>query len=77
MLQRRPGELYTFRAGYLFTGARFIGIKEFFEEFFAGTEADELEFRAGFSGEARWRVAYRGKNDSIWRSPKCEATRFS
>jgi hypothetical protein len=55
MLQRWPGELYTFRAGYCFTGARqdpFIGIKEFLEEFFAGTEADELEFRAGFSGEA-------------------------
>src|ERR1700687_6263049 len=55
MLQRRPGKLYTFRAGDLFTGARkdaIVGIEEFFEEFFARTEADELKFRAGFAGEA-------------------------
>ena len=54
MLQRRPGELYTFRAGCLFTGSPgpVHRVKDFFEEFFAGTEADELEFRAGFSGEA-------------------------
>src|ERR1700674_2189254 len=54
-LQRRPGKLYTFRAGYLFTGARqhsLVGIKQFFEELFARTEANELEFRAGFAGEA-------------------------
>src|SRR6202521_615448 len=54
-LQRRPGELYTFRAGYLFTGARqdpLIRIEEFLEEFFARTEANEFEFRAGFAGEA-------------------------
>src|ERR1700682_4338774 len=55
VLQRRPGKLYTLRASYLFPGARqdsLVRIKEFFEEFFARTEANELEFRAGFSGEA-------------------------
>src|SRR4029077_14149114 len=55
MLQRRPGELYAFREGYLFTGAGhdpLVRIEEFLEEFFARTEANKFEFRAGFAGEA-------------------------
>src|SRR6266403_765372 len=54
-LQRRPGELYTLRTGYLGAGARhypLVRIEEFLEEFFARTEANELEFLAGFAGEA-------------------------
>jgi hypothetical protein len=54
-LQRRPGEPYTFRTGYLCTGAwqnPLVGIEELFEEFFARAEANELEFLAGFAGEA-------------------------
>ncbi len=53
--QRRPRELYTFRTGDLFTGARknpLVGIEELLEEFFTRTEANELEFLAGFAGEA-------------------------
>src|SRR4030081_2742999 len=54
-LQRRPGEPHTFRAGYLGAGAGqypLVRIEELFEEFFARTEANELEFLAGFAGEA-------------------------
>src|ERR1035441_5524215 len=53
--QRRPRELYTFRTGDLFTDARknpLVGIEELLEEFFTRTEANELEFLAGFAGEA-------------------------
>jgi hypothetical protein len=53
--QRWPDQLCTLRTGYLFTGARenpLVGIEEFLEELFTRTEANELEFLAGFAGEA-------------------------
>ena len=53
-LQRRPRELDTFGAGDLGTSARensFVGVKEFLEKLFSRTEADELEFLTGFTGE--------------------------
>src|SRR5258707_12156243 len=54
-LQRRPGELYTLRTGYLGAGAGhypLVRIEAFLEQFFARTEANELKFLAGFAGEA-------------------------
>src|SRR5205807_3541095 len=54
-LQRRPGELYTLRTGYLGAGAGhypLVRIEEFLEQLFARTEANELKFLAGFAGEA-------------------------
>src|SRR6202795_3519382 len=54
-LQRRPGEPHTLRTGYLGAGAGqypLVRIEELLEEFFARTEANELKFLAGFSGEA-------------------------